>query len=195
MSASFARGAVHVVIGHNGAGKATFLSLLAGALRPTEGLIAVEGVAVEDADATLRRSIAWLPHRPFVYADLTGDESLAFVASLYGHGVSARERAEVLERVGLGLAAGRKVGTYSRGMTQRLGIAGLLVQAGDVWLLDEPTTGLDVAGREMLTSVLQEARAAGRCGLIVTHDPSLFAGVTDSLHRLERGRLETVEAE
>ena len=72
-------------------------------------------------------------------------------------------------------------------------LAALLAQKADVWLLDEPATGLDVGGRAMLLEVLSEAKAQGRCLVLVTHDPTAFEGVTDAQYRLERGRLNPVE--
>jgi len=191
-TASFSSGAVHVIIGHNGAGKSTLLALLAGALRPTDGQLSVLGTPLEDADASLRARIAWLSHTPFVYPDLTGAETLAFVGQLYGRAPDAAAIDALLERVGIAAAGHRKVGTYSRGMTQRLGLAAVLVRNAQVWLLDEPTTGLDDAGRAMLLEVLRDARAAGRCVVIVTHDPASLADVTDAVYRLDRGRLSAV---
>ena len=193
ISVGLTSGAVHVIIGHNGAGKSTLLRLLAGAMRPTEGSISLLGVPLEGADAALRARVAWLPHKPFVYPDLNGRESLQFAAKLYGRSLDSVSVEGLLERVGLQSAGHRKVRTYSRGMTQRLAIAAVLAQEAELWLLDEPATGLDAAGRDMLMGVLEEARGAGRCVIVVTHDPSAFASVTDGLYRLERGRLNTVD--
>ena len=192
-SLSLDAGQLHVVIGHNGAGKSTLLGLLAGAMRPTEGQVEVLGQTLEGGGPSLRQRIAWLPHTPFVYPDLSGRESLAFVAGLYGRGADAATLDAALERVQLGAAGHRKVRTYSRGMTQRLALAAVMVQSAEVWLLDEPATGLDVAGREMLLELLREAKGAGACIVVVTHDPSAFAPVTDSLYRLERARITQVE--
>ena len=137
-SASFGAGAVHVIIGHNGAGKSTLLSLMAGALRPTDGSTLVLGADILQAEPSLRARVAWLPHKPFIYPDLTGHETLEFVARLYGRAVDKGAHEAVLERVGLAAAAHRKSRTYSRGMTQRLAIAAVLVQGADIWLMDEP---------------------------------------------------------
>jgi heme ABC exporter ATP-binding subunit CcmA len=188
-------GAVHVVIGHNGAGKSTLLGLLAGAMRPTEGHVRILGTPLEEAGAALRRRIAWLPHKPFVYPDLTGREALAFAAGLYERRLGSAALDALLERVQLATASHRKVRTYSRGMTQRLALAAVLAQGADVWLLDEPATGLDVAGRTMLLEVLSEAKAAGCCMVVVTHDPDAFAPVTDAQYRLERARLSPVSGD
>ncbi|MDP6947020.1 MAG: ABC transporter ATP-binding protein, partial [Myxococcota bacterium] len=120
ISVGFDAGAVAVVIGHNGAGKSTLLALLAGAIRPTEGRVVLLGTPLEEADPALRARVAWLPHKPFVYPDLTGREVLAFVARLYGRSGDTTGHESLLERVGLAAAAHRKVRTYSRGMVQRL---------------------------------------------------------------------------
>ena len=189
VSLSLEPGALHVIIGHNGAGKSTLLNLLAGAMRPNEGEVEVLGSSFEQGGAELRRRVAWLPHTPFVYPDLSGRESLSFVAGLYGRKCDSARLDELLERVQLSTAGHRKVRTYSRGMTQRLALAAVMLQSADVWLLDEPATGLDVSGREMLLRVLSEAKEAGACVVVVTHDPSAFAPVTDALYRLEKARL------
>ena len=186
-------GALHVVIGHNGAGKSTLLGLLAGAMRPTEGQVRVLGSTIEEGGAELRRRVAWLPHKPFVYPDLTGREALCFAAGLYGQHLTPEAQDGLLERVQLASSGHRKVRTYSRGMTQRLALAAVLAQRADVWLLDEPATGLDVAGRTMLLEVLTEAKEAGACLVVVTHDPAAFESVTDAQYRLERARLSRVE--
>ncbi len=189
VTARLEAGAVHVVIGHNGAGKSTLLGLLAGAMRPTEGSIRVRGVDLQEADGDLRSCVAWLPHRPFVYPDLTGRESLRFAANLYGRRPDEASLDALLERVHLSAAGHRKVRTYSRGMTQRLALAAVLAQEADIWLLDEPATGLDEAGRALLLELLEQARDRGVCVVVVTHDPSAYAPVRDALYRLERGRL------
>jgi ABC-type multidrug transport system ATPase subunit len=186
-------GALHVVIGHNGAGKSTLLGLLAGAMRPTEGHVKLLGTSFEEGGAALRRRVAWLPHKPFVYPDLTGREALCFAAELYGRRLSTEAQDALLDRVQLATSGHRKVRTYSRGMTQRLALAAVLAQQADVWLLDEPATGLDVSGRAMLLEVLSEAKLAGACLVVVTHDPMAFAPITDAQYRLERARLSRVE--
>ena len=133
-------GRLVVVEGHNGAGKSTLLGLLGGAIRPTEGEIRVFGEPLQDHSNLhrVRSMVATLPHRPFVYPDLTAREQLDFVSKLNGAPLEDKRREELLGRVGLSAAAHRRIGTYSRGMTQRLALASLMAQRACIWLLDEP---------------------------------------------------------
>jgi heme exporter protein A len=133
--------------------------------------------------------MAVLAHQPFIYGELSGLENLRFFARLYERAHDEAHLLALLDRVGLKLAARRAARTYSRGMFQRLALARILVQDADVWLLDEPTTGLDEAGRALFAEVVSEARGQGRCLVLVTHDPSLVAATTDRLYRLDNGRL------
>lgn len=194
VSTRFEAGRLTLVTGPNGAGKSTLLGLLAGALRPTEGSLLAFGHDLHHhpEPSELRRRVAWLGHRPFLYGELTGAENLAFHRSLFaanGKGPGGAEDRALLERVGLGAAADRPVSTYSRGMVQRLGIARILVQAADAWLLDEPQTGLDREGQSLLAAVLEEAKEAGRCLVVVTHDPAPLLPLVDETRSLEGGRL------
>ncbi|MGM0575473.1 MAG: heme ABC exporter ATP-binding protein CcmA [Myxococcota bacterium] len=197
LSASFESGTLTAVVGHNGAGKSTLLNLLAGAIRPTKGHVRVFGEDLHDHPdrAEMRRRVAWLGHAPFLYPDLTGEENLRFVARLFGRDASREVLAARLEQVGLGTAGRRPVRGYSRGMVQRLGLARILIQGADVWLLDEPSTGLDVAGRALLGEVLGAALRDGKCLVVVTHDMSCLSGHVDRVFTLSRGRLHSLEEE
>ena len=191
VSASFVPGTLSLLIGHNGAGKSTMLRLLAGALRPTEGRVLVGGedLTTHPDPASVRSRVAWLSHRPFVYGDLTGLENLTLTAGLYSRNTADDAMTALLDQVGLSSAAARPVAGYSRGMVQRLGLAQTLVQDAAVWLMDEPHTGLDTRGRELLTRVMADAREAGRCLVVVTHSPERLADLADATWTLDRGRL------
>jgi len=194
VSARFRAGELTVVVGPNGAGKSTLLAMLAGLLRPTEGTITALGERLDGFPReSLRRRLGVLGHQPFVYPELTAAENLTFFAGLYGVRGAAGDRLALLARVGLELAADRPVRTYSRGMVQRLALARLLLQDADLWLLDEPTTGLDTAGRALAVELLAEARARGRCVVCVTHDPELLTPVTDRRLALVEGRAQAGE--
>ena len=188
VSAAFAAGELTVVVGHNGAGKSTLLAMLAGLLEPTEGAITALGMPLHGfPPRALRARFGVLGHQPFVYPELTGRENLALIAGLYRR--SSAAIAPLLVRVDLDLAADRPARTYSRGMVQRLALARMLLQDADLWLLDEPTTGLDTAGRAFVLDALGAARARGRCVVCVTHDPEVLAPITDAVLALEGGRV------
>ena len=181
-------GTLTALVGDNGAGKSTLLQMFAGLVRPVEGTIEVFGESFQGfLPADVRARVGYLGHQPFVYPDLTGLENLAFFAKI--HGVArAAAGPSLLARVGLADAADKLVRSYSRGMTQRLALARMLLQDPAIWLLDEPSTGLDKKGLELLRTLLAEARAGGRCVLAVTHDLDAL-GVLDREVRLQGGRL------
>ncbi|MCA9516433.1 MAG: ABC transporter ATP-binding protein [Myxococcales bacterium] len=188
------RGELVLVLGHNGAGKSTLLSLMAGLIRPTEGEITVAGRPLHGFPGrVLREQLGILRHEPFVYPELTGFENLTLMARLYGRPADRARVDAVLARLDLSLAAHRAARTYSRGMVQRLALGRLMLQDAALWLLDEPTTGLDAAGRALMVSLLGEARAAGRAIACVTHDPDLLAPVATRALTLVDGRLAADE--
>lgn len=187
VSATFAAGTVTALVGDNGAGKSTLLSMLAGLMRPDEGHVMVMGQPVVGfLPPTLRRQIAHLGHAPFVYPDLTGRENVIFFERLYDR----QAPPDLLAKVGLAEAADRPVRGYSRGMVQRLALSRVVLQDAPIWLLDEPTTGLDVHGLALLRELLGAAKAAGKTLVAITHDLDAL-GPIDQMIRLHRGRLPT----
>lgn len=187
------KGAVWALAGDNGAGKSTLLRVLAGMQRPSEGRITILAEpVVSPLPAELRRRVAYLGHQVFVYPDLSGSENIRFFMRLYErperHGDLEAAVASILNRVGLAEAADASVRTYSRGMVQRLALGRLLAQAADVWLLDEPTTGLDIKGIVMLRGLLADLRARGGTALLATHDLPAFDDDFDHILRLRDGR-------
>lgn len=168
ISATVAGGQVIGLLGHNGAGKSTLIKLILGLSAPTSGEIRVLGEAPTGANAhKLRRRIGYLPENAAFYGNLTGREVLAYLGALKH--APARQTGELLDRVGLSKAADRRVGTYSKGMRQRLGIAQALLDSPDLVLLDEPATGLDPQATRDLYAIIGELRAEGRSVLITSH--------------------------
>ena len=166
------RGGFLVVTGPNGAGKTTLLRICAGLAQPTEGTI--------ERDAT-RAQVGYLGHEPLVYRELTALENL----ELYGRLYRIPERRErigmLLERFGLWDARHERVGSYSRGMTQRLALCRVVLHDPELLVLDEPYSALDEAGAELLDAQLAELRGE-RTFLVSTHDPA-------RVERLASGRL------
>jgi heme exporter protein A len=181
------RGETLAVFGSNGAGKTTLLRVLAGLLRPTAGEVRVLGQAVP-GDASLRRRLGVLGHESFVYSDLSGVENLTYYARLYG--VERRGRVDgLLDEVGLRDAATRATRTYSRGMLQRLSLARAVLHDPEVLLLDEPFSGLDAVGAEVLSAVLARLRAAGASVVLTTHDFERGLAAASAAAVLHRGRV------
>jgi Cu-processing system ATP-binding protein len=155
------------LVGHNGAGKTTLMKLMLGLIRPTGGSISVLGDDPAAGQFEGRRRLGYLPENVSFNAALTGHETLAFYARLKRE--AANSVAPLLDRVGLTHAANRRVGTYSKGMRQRLGLAQALLGEPRVLLLDEPTTGLDPALRQSFYEIVEELRAQGATVLLSSH--------------------------
>lgn len=155
------------LVGHNGAGKTTMIKLMLGLIRPTHGKVLVLGEDPAAGQFAARRKLGYLPEHVSFNMALTGRETLSFYAKLKS--VAVKETAALLDHVGLSHAADRRVGTYSKGMRQRLGLAQALLGKPAVLLLDEPTTGLDPALRKNFYDLLEVMRAEGTTILMSSH--------------------------
>src|SRR6478672_6571824 len=160
-------GRLSALVGHNGAGKTTLIKLLLGLIRPDRGSIRVLGEDPAAGEFSARRQLGYLPENVAFNAALTGRETLSFYARLKR--VEASKAWAFLDRVGLTDAADRRVGTYSKGMRQRLGLAQALLGQPRVLPLDEPTTGLAPALRQTFYEILNELRDDGATVLISSH--------------------------
>ncbi|PZR87196.1 MAG: ABC transporter ATP-binding protein [Stutzerimonas stutzeri] len=167
VSFALPEGETIALIGHNGAGKTTLLKLMLGLIRPSSGSVTVLGDDPAAGQFAARRHLGYLPENVSFNSALTGREVLAFYARLKRQGSSAL--APLLDRVGLSYAADRRVGTYSKGMRQRLGLAQALLGAPRILLLDEPTTGLDPALRQSFYEIIEELRGEGATVLLSSH--------------------------
>ena len=184
-------GDVFGFIGPNGAGKSTTMKILAGLLEPTSGDAAVLGRRVAGNGDFVRRNIGYMPDFIGVYEDLTVSEYLEFFASAYG--VSRRERKAVVEQVleltDLKYKRDAFVDSLSRGMTQRLSLARVLVHDPPVLLLDEPASGLDPRARIEIRELLKELQRLGKTILISSHILSELGEFCNKLGIIERGKL------
>ena len=179
-------GQVIGLLGHNGAGKSTLIKLILGLIAPSGGRIEVLGQSPWRAHA-LRRRIGYLPESATFYASLTGRELLDYLARLKQ--ASRTQVTTLLERVGLAHAADRRIGTYSKGMRQRLGLAQALLGSPELVLLDEPTTGLDPQATRELYRIVGELRADGRCVLVSSHLLAELEPHIDGALILRQGKL------
>lgn len=160
-------GRLSALVGHNGAGKTTLIKLMLGLIRPDQGSIRVLNEDPSAGEFSARRLLGYLPENVAFNAALTGRETLSFYARLKH--IKPSKAWAFLDRVGLTDAADRRVGTYSKGMRQRLGLAQALLGQPRLLLLDEPTTGLDPALRETFYEILAELRDDGATVLISSH--------------------------
>ena len=176
------------LLGPNGAGKTTLLRLVLGLVRPDAGRIELFGQALREGDAPGLHAVAGFVEEPRFYPYLSGRRTLELLAELDG-GDGAARIDELLELVGLDSRAGQRVGAYSTGMRQRLGLAAALLAAPQLLLLDEPTIGLDPVGRREVGALVRRLAAEGIAVLLSSHDMDEVAGVCDSVTMLASGRV------
>jgi heme exporter protein A len=177
------------LLGPNGAGKSTLVGILSTLLTPTAGEVRYGGRSARDDDE-LRGAIGVIAHESLCYGDLTGRENLELFARFYAVRDARGRASELLARVGLtDEAARRPARTYSRGMLQRLAVARALVHRPQLLLCDEPFTGLDRAGVELLGALLADERARGAMLVVVTHDFEAVSSLIDRIVVLTRGRV------
>lgn len=180
---SLRRGECIALAGHNGAGKSTLIKLMLGLITPTRGKVSVLG---RNPAAGGYADIGYLPESLALYPSMTGAETLAFYAKLKRQPVA--RNVALLERVGIAHAAGRRVGTYSKGMRQRLGLAQALLGAPQLLLLDEPTAGLDPALRQSFYQLLGELREQGVTVVLSSHALAEVEGRADRIIIMNCGR-------
>lgn len=175
------------LVGPNGAGKSTLMGIVATLLRPTSGDVFVGGWRLPEQADRVRRHIGLVSHHSLLYRDLTAAENLAFFAKLYRMEDADERVADALHKVGLYARQRDPVGTFSRGMVQRLTIARATLHEPDVLLLDEPYTGLDQEASYLLDELLRGETARGRTILMITHDLGHGLGLADRLAILYGG--------
>lgn len=172
------------LLGHNGAGKSTLIKIVLGLTPANGGKIAVAGH--NPGTGAARSATAFLPEAVSFHPALTGREQLNLFARLSG------EKADIpglLDRVGLADALDRRIGTYSKGMRQRLGLAQVLLGKPRVALLDEPTSGLDPISRQDLYAIIDELAASGCAVLIASHALTEVEARTDRIAIMRKGHL------
>jgi len=169
VSLTIPQGGVYGLIGPNGSGKSTIMKALVGLLAPDVGQCRVFGKAA--TAASNRREIGFLPENPYFYKFLTGEETVRFYGRLCGlRGAELRARVqEMLELAGLQDAAKRRLGGYSKGMLQRIGLAQALVQRPRLLVLDEPTAGVDPIGSRMIRDIILQLKAQGMTVFLCSH--------------------------
>jgi len=188
------QGTVLGLLGPNGAGKSTMLAVLATLLRPTSGHVRYGSFELDDRRPALRAAIGVLGHDLFLYPELTARENLVFFGSLAGVAEPDHAALAALEHAGLADRANDPVGSFSRGMRQRVALERALIHRPRLVLLDEPFTGLDDASTGVLLARLRGLREDGAIVILATHDLDLAEGLLDRAVFLRDGRIaETLE--
>jgi len=165
-------GDVFCLLGANGAGKTTTINLFLNFVSPSEGTARVNGIDVTEQPLETKKHLAYIPETVMLYRNLTGLENLEYFSALAGRPDSTREELlAFFARVGLQAdVADRRVGTYSKGMRQKVGIAIALAKNARALLLDEPTSGLDPKAANEFSVLLRQMSAEGVAILMATHD-------------------------
>ena len=185
------RGDLFGFIGSNGAGKTTTLRILATFLAPSAGTATILGHDIRQAADAVRHVIGYMPDFFGVYQDMEVTEYLDFFGACYRIPTAQREKtvADVLELMGLSDKKGALIGTLSRGMQQRLGLARVLIHDPQILLLDEPASGLDPRARIEVMAILHELQRLGKTIIISSHILSELQSLCNRVGIIEKGRL------
>ena len=184
-------GEFYALLGPNGAGKTTTLRMIAGLLRPDAGAIRIAGIDALADPVAAKRLTAWISDEPMTYDKLTPEEYLEFVAGLWGVEpklAEARAR-ELLDWLGLAPHARERCETFSKGMRQKVALAGALVHDPLLIILDEPLTGLDAGSARQVKTVLRERARSGGTVLMTTHILEVAERMADRIGVIAHGRL------
>ncbi|MDA4844858.1 ABC transporter ATP-binding protein [Hoeflea poritis] len=188
---SVAGGEFYALLGPNGAGKTTTLRMVAGLLPPDSGSISIYGIDALFNAVEAKRVVAWVSDEPMIYDKLSPYEYLEFVAGLWSVDprIAEARSAELLELLGLAPHAHERCGGFSKGMRQKVALAGALVHEPRLIILDEPLTGLDAGSARQVKSVLQERVAGGVTVIMTTHILEVAERMARRIGVIDRGRL------
>jgi len=184
-------GEFYALVGPNGAGKTTTLRMVAGLLRPDAGTIRVDGIDALADPVAAKQIVAWVSDEPMIYDKLTPREYLEFVAGLWGvEPAPAASRTEtLLDWLDLAPHADERCESFSKGMRQKVALAGALVHEPRVIILDEPLTGLDAGSARQVKSVLRERTRSGGTIVMTTHILEVAERMADRIGIIAHGKL------
>lgn len=184
------KGDVFCLLGQNGAGKTTTINLFLGFTTPSSGQALIHGVSVAQDTAVTRKHLAYIPEVVMLYTNLTSIENLDFFSRLAGFKYSRKELEHFLTKVGLQQEAfDKRMGAYSKGMRQKVGIAIALAKNADVLLMDEPTSGLDPKATNEFTELVKDLGKQGKAVVMATHDIFNAVNVGTRIGIMRRGEL------
>jgi len=190
LSLGVPEGSVYGLLGPNGAGKSTTIHLITGMIQPTSGRILVGGIDAVADPVAARSAIAYVPESVALYPHLSGVENLQLFSRLAGQRLGVAESEACLEQAGLQPDAHRRrIGTYSKGMRQKVGLAIALAKKARVLLLDEPSSGLDPSASHDLAQRVRELAEGGLAVLMATHDLFRARETCDRVGLLVQGSL------
>lgn len=193
LSLAIGTGEVFGFLGPNGAGKSTTIKIMMGLIRPTSGQASIMGYGTGSAEA--RRHVGYLPENPAFYDYLNADEYLDFVGRTFkmDSGNLERRKENVLSLLELKEASKRPIRGYSKGMVQRLGLAQVMLHDPDVYILDEPMSGLDPIGRALVKNIILDLKRLGKSVFFSTHITADVESVCDRVGIILNGVLQSEE--
>lgn len=184
-------GEFYALLGPNGAGKTTTLRMVAGLLVPDAGSISVLGIDARIDPVAAKQVMAWVSDEPMIYDKLTPFEYLEFVGGLWGIGAAEAEKRarDLMEWLGLSPHAHERCEGFSKGMRQKVALAGALVHEPRLIILDEPLTGLDAGSARQVKNVLRERVRAGNTVIMTTHILEVAERMADRIGIIASGKL------
>lgn len=184
-------GEFYLLLGPNGAGKTTTLRMVSGLLRPDEGTISIFGIDAIGDPVAAKQITGWLSDEPMIYDKLTPIEYLEFVSGLWNieSSVAETRARDLLDWLGLSKHVHERCEGFSRGMRQKVALAGALVHEPQLIILDEPLTGLDAGSARLVKSVLSERVQAGCTVIMTTHVLEVAERMADRIGVISHGRL------
>src|SRR5438309_9972720 len=185
------KGEFYTLLGPNGAGKTTTLRMVAGLLRPDAGTILIHGIDAHADPVAAKSCIAWISDEPMIYDKLTPLEYLEFVAGLWGIEAAASQKSahDLLVSLGLEPRLGERCEGFSKGMRQKVALAGALVHDPRLIILDEPLTGLDAVSARHVKGLLQDRVRSGCTVIMTTHILEVAERMADRIGVIAAGRL------
>ncbi|HUV81973.1 MAG TPA: ABC transporter ATP-binding protein [archaeon] len=179
------------IFGPNGAGKTTLIKIISTLISPTAGTVLIEGHDVKESPLEVRQLIGIISHETYLYQDLTARENLKFFGKMYGMPKDKLESRihELTDQVGLKYRLDDRVGTFSRGMKQRLSIARAILHDPKILFLDEPYTGLDQHAAATFDRILSELDVSDKTQVMVSHDIERGLNLADRIIILYEGKI------
>jgi len=191
VSLSIPRGQIFGYLGPNGAGKTTTVKMLTGMIRPSAGTASVAGFDVREEPLEVKRRIGFVPESGAIYQSLSPREYLSFVARLYGmeEASSTRRMTEIGRFLGLSEDMDRRMTEFSRGMRQKVVVAGALIHNPDVLILDEPLSGLDANAALLFKELIRHLKDEGKTVFYCSHILEVVETLCDRVAILDKGRV------
>jgi ABC-2 type transport system ATP-binding protein len=190
LNLSISKGEIFCLLGQNGAGKTTTINLFLGFTEATTGEAIINGITVKPRNSSTKKMIAYIPEVVQLYGNLSGIENLDFFSKLANFNYNKHQLQQYLVKAGLQTDAHTKrIGTYSKGMRQKVAIAIALAKNAGVILMDEPTSGLDPKATAEFTTLCKELAAEGKTILMATHDIFNAVNVGTRIGIMKQGSL------